>query len=526
MFRGELMSRTSANYYRKKLRNKLQSCYFVEFLKQIWSLRQVHLLNSNSSLNSRSQGTGFEVQTEQYGDILVPPWTLEELVNEFCSIAHSQQLRKNRRWNFNQTDGWVPILKDFRRMQDAEDGNFLRARSVMDLLPRMAHQQFPWQSGFQNSEYLLEKTYFMHCEAMRNEFFKSKGVQYSDFSFVLFCLFTQFSQAPILHFRLINEIANQLSLNVEIVERILSIISLEFENLSDVVTAMHSSFHHSSYRPSFLRKYPLIRYGNGIRKEFICPLPELIIVRFSEGGYYDLFHSGDGVIRDRIGKNFEKYCLDLIGGYLDVEDIEVKSEYQYKFEKINFDSSDLLLSKGGNVRCIVECKAKKIPLEMRYKNATAESTFNVGEEISKGIVQLWQYHFHLKSGKSPKHPQCDEDVVLLLLTQDDWLTLAGDRRDTFVSRANELANDAKHYIPNNYRQKVAVASVSQLSSLLKDMCFENVLVTLKSSMRNDYSGYRLGGVANKEKVEKLSEVKEYPLKTKMEIVFPWMSYFI
>src|SRR3546814_5906992 len=73
---------------------------------------------------------------------------------------------------------------------------------------------------------------------------------------------------------------------------------------------MRKGHRHTAYRPSILRDFPIIAFGEK-GERLRAPIPELIMYRYTSGLYLDVVQGGSAVWTD-IGTRFERYVLEYL----------------------------------------------------------------------------------------------------------------------------------------------------------------------------------------------------------------------
>src|SRR3546814_12301857 len=82
----------------------------------------------------------------------------------------------------------------------------------------------------------------------------------------------------------------------------------------NLAARMRKGHRHTAYRPSILRDFPIIAFGEK-GERLRAPIPELIMYRYTSGLYLDVVQGGSAVWTD-IGPRFERCVLEYlkIGG--------------------------------------------------------------------------------------------------------------------------------------------------------------------------------------------------------------------
>jgi hypothetical protein len=122
-----------------------------------------------------------------------------------------------------------------------------------------------------------------------------------------------------------------------------------------------------------------------------------------------------------IGKRFEDYCIDYLRLMLTSND--VSGEFEYGPRKARWRSPDVLVESDGQIRLVIECKAKRMTFNARYSDNPIEQARQGYREIAKGMFQVWRFWSHARRGLQTERPVA-ADCLGMIVTSDPWLTMA------------------------------------------------------------------------------------------------------
>jgi hypothetical protein len=307
----------------------------------------------------------------------------------------------------------------------------------------------------------------------------------------------------------------ELGVTPELFRATLGIIGRPINDVRCEARALRLAPDHVGYKPSVLRRFPCIIFEDRLR----APLRELLVARVTSGLYYDVIGEGGDVPRE-IGERFEDYCFGLLSDQWD--DVDVRNSFIYRLlgQGKSMDAPDLRLRHGGETMLIAECKAKRMPLLTRFgenplKDPRAQAGF---DEVAKGIFQIWRFKSHVRQGFIPNE-QIHAGAIGLVLTIDNWLTLARGRYDDFLARAMALADDDGG-ITEADRCPVSFCSIVDLEHSLMTASFDSFAAALRDIATAEFAGWHFAHVHDRHSPKGI-EARPYPFRKKVGEVLPW-----
>jgi hypothetical protein len=193
------------------------------------------------------------------------------------------------------------------------------------------------------------------------------------------------------------------------------------------------------FRRSNLRQRPVIMIGDN--NQFICPIWQLFLWRITSGLYYDVV--GDVRAPHEIGKRYEKYAQELLSAV--AVGFEVRGEINYGTAKKPKLSPDCIVHRSGAVEMLIECKAKKLPQVAQHSMVDTRERNDSIEELARGVVQLCRFEQALLNGAVGLSRS--DELVLLLVTLDDFIFTGPDITGSVFSRSKEIASAAgEHFL--------------------------------------------------------------------------------
>lgn len=267
------------------------------------------------------------------------------------------------------------------------------------------------------------------------------------------------------------------------------------------------------YQPSYLRIKPIVRRDLGYRKQYIAPLPALIVLRATMGLYYDIQSGGTTITNDATSR-FEEYARQSIKAHC--PGFECAPAARYRYKKNPVDTPDVLLMQAGRVVAVFECKATKLTFEAQYADDPVESAKDGYAQIAKAIFQLWRFFSHVRRGIIAF--RVDTDASAVVLTMDAWAQMSRPLRDRLVAEARKISIDKEPDMIDEDRRHPIFCSIRELDVMLTLSNEEQLLAALNAAAEPYYQGWSIEQVRN-HAVPKLDEAK--PFAFDPSELLPW-----
>lgn len=279
-------------------------------------------------------------------------------------------------------------------------------------------------------------------------------------------------------------------------------------------TLRTNSFPFVAYRPSVLREYPCIRFND--TNNICAPLIELISNRVTHGIYFDLVEIGSGSIFTEIGRRFEEYCFEILRGMFPEADGGRETEYVFKKNKRN--TPDIFLLKKGSIGLVIECKAKRMSVLLRYSDKSAAAFAKVLDEVAQGVVQIWRYASHVRQNLVEDHT-IKHGAVGLVLTVDPWVLMAKFRYAELLRAAQQKCEDDAD-ITDEDKLPIAFMSADDFERLVRRCTVVSLLITLRALASESHAAYEPVALHN-ELNPGVSENNVFPYASKLTELLPW-----
>ncbi|UYY58008.1 hypothetical protein [Sphingomonas sp. S2-65] len=475
--RRKIVQSLGQRYHRDKLAKLLSMTSFRDIVGMSWSawaMQNGHADAAGKYMNFPPEAADGEAGAK----LVIYPWQLETLVNEALAL----QRRADPRGRTLVTDDFSSILrlvKLVQRIEEADDGAFLQSNDVLYEMHRLTQRQFEWQRGFANMPRFYRTLRTFGGSRTAEHFKRQVGCTIPEFIEAGFFLFAGSTNSATRiwssHHLLEGVTAEQRDL-------VLRRISTTPELASVEAAKLRLNGDHAGYKPSVLRKHPILRFGLEGR-EAMAPVPPLILQRITSGLYFDIVDGG-GAIWAEVGKQFEGYCLDYIGAMLDA--YRVAPETRYGPKGRGFDTPDILVSDDRAVRLAIECKAKRMPIDARFSGNPVREASGSYAEIAKGVFQVWRFFSHARRGIYG--PPVAEDCLGMVVTSDPWLVMGQKLHPEVMAMANAMADAGDPAIAEVDRRRVPIVLVDDLEYLLQHAPPEEMFVRLRA-LSADASGW-------------------------------------
>lgn len=165
---------------------------------------------------------------------------------------------------------------------------------------------------------------------------------------------------------------------------------------------------------------PLINLDNHQTPLFLCPFPDFLLRRVTEGLFYDL---GKGKSQLRIefgnqyGRAFERYVDRILHECFDLDRFAITGEQRYRLRAQTKHGVDGILSDvTGNI--FIECKTRRMKQGAKEtdKGETLEKSLN---ELAEAVVQLYENIDDAIKGLTKWIPN-GRPIYPFVITYEDW----------------------------------------------------------------------------------------------------------
>lgn len=444
-------------------------------------------------------------------------WELETLIRQLL-VTPKIKMREgpNRLTDCTQFTAGAKAVDHLRNLEDAEAAIYLKRFSVFNEMHRIGQRQVPWQRGYLNVVQFYRCAYIYGQGPCADYFERTNGLTISDFSLVGFGLYTLFLKSPVLARAISFE---EVGITAATVEATLTLLSTPIAQArSDALQMIyeankkHGSPLPVAYQPSFIRRFPIISFGNG-NSRLRASSPDLILLRITSGLYYDLV-AGGSRLRNEASDRFESYCAEYIAKMM--RRFDVARSYRYTLYGKSIDTPDILVKDRGEVVVVVECKATKLTFGAQFADDPIADATRAYDEIAKGVFQLWRYFSHVRRGIVTTDI-VRSDAHGMVLTLDTWLVMSRELQERVLTTATTLAERDQEIIAED-RRTVVFCAVEDLERFLTIADEDSFLRAIAAVGDERFVGWVLPNI-HRETEGAAAEPKSFPFQ--LGDVLPW-----
>lgn len=267
-----------------------------------------------------------------------------------------------------------------------------------------------------------------------------------------------------------------------------------------------------AYFPSYLRIKPIIRSA-AMGDRCIAPLHQFILMRATVGLFYDIIGGGTKVMNDARDR-FEEYGRKVIEAYC--PEFKADPALQYKYNKQNVDTPDILMKQNGNIVAVFECKATKLTFQAQYGDDPAEDAKDGYLQIAKAVFQLWRFFSHVRRGFIELPIAGNASAIVL--TMEPWTQTSKELRVEMMKEAERLVAEKDPDITEEDRKFPLFVPITELERIMSESTHEQVLATFHAATNDRYDGWGIREI-RRDAVPDKQEPKRYPFDPSE--LLPW-----
>ena len=518
------VSPAKAAYHLKQLRKLFPRAGDQRFLQMVWAVDALgsgrpeaaaRLLTFPQQAADQSIGSRFTVH----------PWELETLLIQLLlTPKEDPQPGVATVFDCSSFASVANLVNRLRKLEDVESAIYLRGGgfNIFGELHRIGQRQFHWQRGYLNLPQFYRYA-FIYAQGNCGKYFEqTHGLPIAELNLVGFALFAQSMIAPWISR---DFTIPEIGLTSDLLKRALPLLLIsadrarkETNHIIDAVSAKHGQPIPTAFLPSILRRYPLLSLDDEA-KEFIAPIPEVLLVRVTSGLYYDLIPGGQTLLNEASDR-FEQYSAAYIEALMGR--FKVSRAYRYELKKgAPVDTPDLLVKDGEKLVLAIECKATKLTYLAQFAEDPFEAEKKQYLQIANGVFQLWRFFSHVRRGLVKE--LVDADTSAMVLTLDSFTTMNRELKAKVIEEANSIA-EMEGDIAAEDRRHIIFCTIQGLEEILSRCTEEAFLATLNATRKEKYLGWELPQInqeeaAGKEKIEP----KKFPFE--LDGLLPWWTQF-
>ena len=512
--KGRATGGVGRNVYRRALARYLARATDEFFFRMIWAVDAIHTGRAEAA---RKCGFEFDTayDTKSMTANRVFHWELDTLINELLIIPKAPRGRA-RELHLDCTKYTTALVcaQALRKLENAEDGPALDRVGVISEIHRLTQRQFEWQRGFEDLPSLYRSVRIFGQGPSAGYFETTHGLTVANFVLFGFVLAMAFSRRPVWKS---TSSMKKFDVPDEVRDKGLARIATSISGARSLATNLRPPHLHTAYRPSVLRQYPVILFGEH-RDEMAAPIVGLIVQRITSGLYHDVVGGGSPVW-NAIGKEFESYAIDLLRPLL--PSLSITPERKYRFKKNDVYGPDIEIAQAGKVTVAIECKAKRLTFAARFSEDPMTEAGQAYGEIVKGVFQIWRYFSRVRRGILPdvtlgKYP------VGMVLTLDPWLAMANKQGAQVMDAARHMAKEKEFEILKEDECPILFTSIQELELCLLTGTEETFLKSIAIAADGSHEAWLLSAIHN-QLVPDDAAVRDYPFSDDIARLLPWWA---
>lgn len=411
---------------------------------------------------------------------------------------------------FNEFAETINLLKSVEQ----EESKQLNGDTIMREFHRVAHRQFPWQTGWESVANIYRHVFIYGQGQCADYFETTHGLTIQDFMACCFCLYVQTQQAA-WNAPLTGKLPVKFATGA--MEKTMGMVSAE------LWTARRESFElykklaagksiPAAYHPSYLRVRPVIRVAP--RNNYIAPFPEFLLLRSTVGLYFDLIAAPTRVMNEARSR-FEEYARNTIRAYL--PEFDPKPAQLYRYKNNPAETPDVLMHRDGKIVVVFECKATKLSFQAQYANDPAADAKDQYDQIANAVFQLWRFFSHVRRGII-QHPLAEE-VGAVVLTMEPWTQTSAELRTAMMAEAEKIAAQKEPEMTAADKRTPLFVSIHELENVMSRSTDNDLLETFRAAAHeSQFNGWSIREVRTAA-VPDVRQAKKYPFE--LGDLLPW-----
>lgn len=390
------MTNTYDSY--KPLRNMMRQRNLETSLVDVWQLSQ-HITNNGKAPVEPG----------------MPPYSFKEFLFpwDLPMVAREVVLNANRKGakRLNSMNAMSTVVNTIRDTEEAGSKGRINIENVMEELHRICHRQFPWQ---QSSDLmgLLRYLKIFGSPEVGPILERETGFSIREYFLLGLWLTSHLQQRFDINAQ---QDFTFLGISREQSFKFFLSLSSTVEELRENMTGLQRYDEMWAYTWNPLEAKPLISLDAENRHHLHCPVPDLLLRRFSHGLFYDLVKTLG--FDNAFGSSFQNYIGEVLRAVFTSPEFFVYEEAQYYVNNDLHHGADWILT-GSDANLFMECKTKRMILDAKFSVNGASLSDEIGI-IADAVVQLYKNFKEAEEGESKWVPN-GLPSYLLVVTLEDW----------------------------------------------------------------------------------------------------------
>ncbi|OQY67096.1 hypothetical protein B6D29_02280 [Microgenomates bacterium UTCPR1] len=223
----------------------------------------------------------------------------------------------------------------------------------------------------------------------------------------------------------------------EKIDRYFSHFSISYESLKEKLKGEQTFDEKYVYAYSAYYKYPIIRLPYEEKDSLVCPIPRLLVERFTNGLYYEICNSTNF---DHIfGEAYQNFIGNLLSKVYSNQEIFSESTYKTKYgEKRTVD----WIVDDGSSTLFIECKTKRLRLGAKIGLLDLTEVNRELDKMADFILQVYKSVLDYKAGYYSKYVyKREKKINVMIVTLEEWFLFGNNLSVSLNTKVNNKLKD-------------------------------------------------------------------------------------
>lgn len=473
--------REKHHYWENKLHNYLSVIPVKDLLLASWGLEA---MRSGRCVQARQIANfpGDELDYRVTGKFFIAPWDFDALVNERLVLGLGVH-EKHRYLDLSRWNSISKLANIFNGLSNIESVMDYPATEIISAVQRLFWPQYDWQIGYEKISRISRAWNSYVTKEGCAAFEHIHGIDLVVFLKICFGIYVLSEDTPTVN----SSKLAPLGVSAKEIWLVSRVIGCDITNHCAEALEKRSNALPRSFERSQIKEKPLINDSSGDNFSFIVPSREMLMLRVTDGLYYDIVH--DDNARRRSGEQFESLCRSLLEHYVP-EETNVSGDLETTYGR----SVDIIhTDEEGRHALLIECKSRRIPQRILTSPNPWRDCRHDFEDISKGIFQIWRSYGELmKDG--------GVDAVGLVLLYDPWTIMGNALIPDLFDHAAQEADDQN--LSHDCKIPVVITGYFDYARCLRNYHVSDIREAIRVSAKPENVGSELFSICRELKFAK------------------------
>lgn len=456
----------------KPMRNFLRKCNLYGSLLDVWQIACEVDKDTNSSQ------LPFHKEKLSRG---VYQWEVPDIAREV--ILHASPTGTKRLDNRTALGKVINALRDTDNLTSRlRIATHTKPDDIFDELLRTAQQQFPWQQQYTDRALLRYLKIFTspHIAPILEEV---TGLTARDIFFLGLAITGSLSRKPIVNRKQSYE---DFGISKEKINLFFNRITITANDLQRYYKEHNNFDRNWDFRWNPLEATPLIALYPQAPHLLLCPVPVLMLRRFSTGLYYDLYkHPKFG---NAFGKAFEEYFSNVIKVVFNTNLFTIHPEQPYEVANGDTHHGPDQIITSADANLFIECKTKRLTIDAKIEPNSDAMLKDIGH-IAGAIVQHYKNILEAEQGISHWRPNGLPSIPLVI-TLEDWFFLGEKMYDLLAARVTERLTQEGMDVSLTQKMPYAVMSAKEFEDCASTITQVGIKNFFFGKQSEEFKGWR------------------------------------